>query len=158
MKRQANSKHCFVCGVENFNGLQIVFYEDQPGAVRASTTVPGHFQGYPGIVHGGIIAAMLDEVAGRTIIDTDPPRWMVTAKLSIRYRRPVPVEKPLQLFGTLKEDSGFLVKTSSEIRDENGAVLAEAEVLLANVPDQLKDSMARLSQDEWQVYSDEAQS
>jgi acyl-coenzyme A thioesterase PaaI-like protein len=157
-RKQANSKHCFVCGVDNFNGLKINFYEDQPGSIHASVTVPAHFQGYPGIVHGGVIAAMLDEVAGRCIIDSEPPRWMVTAKLSIRYRRPVPVEAPLKLFGTLKEDSGSLVKTAGEIRDESGIVLAEAEVILANVPPQLKNSMAHLSNDEWQVYPDEAQS
>ena len=156
MKKQANSKHCFVCGVVNFNGLQIKFYEDQPGAVHATVKVPEHFQGYPGIVHGGVIAAMLDEVAGRCVIGTDPPRWMVTARLSIRYRRPVPVETPLSLFGTLKEETGLLVKATGEIRDEAGAVLAEADVLLVNAPANMQVGLAQLSQEEWMVYSDEA--
>jgi acyl-coenzyme A thioesterase PaaI-like protein len=74
MKKQSNSKNCFVCGVENIQGLQIDFYEVEAGKVTAAITVPQHFQGYPGIVHGGIIAAMLDEVAGRTVIQSEPPR------------------------------------------------------------------------------------
>jgi acyl-coenzyme A thioesterase PaaI-like protein len=155
MKKQSNSKKCFVCGVENLNGLQINFYEVESGKVTAGVTVPNHFQGYPGIVHGGIIAAMLDEVAGRTVIEIDPPRWMVTAKLSVRYRKPVPVGKPLKLFGYLKEDTGLMVKAVGEIQDESGTVLAEAEVVLANFPPHLQQNLTLLTQDEWMVYPDE---
>jgi uncharacterized protein (TIGR00369 family) len=144
-----------VCGVENIQGLQIDFYEVEAGKVTAAITVPQHFQGYPGIVHGGIIAAMLDEVAGRTVIQSEPPRWMVTARLSVRYRKPVPIEKPLKLFGTLKEDTGLMVKATGEIRDETGAILAEADVLLANFPPQLQQNLTQLTQDEWKVYPDE---
>src|SRR5512138_720139 len=110
MKKQANSSHCFVCGLENTFGLQMKFYEDESGKVISNITIPRRFQGYPGIVHGGIIAAMLDEVSGRTITNSEATRWMVTASLSIRYRRPVPIEKPLRLEGTLTQDSGAVAR------------------------------------------------
>jgi acyl-CoA thioesterase FadM len=80
---------------------------------------------------------------------------MVTARLSVRYRKPVPIEKPLKLFGTLKEDTGLMVKATGEIRDETGAILAEADVLLANFPPQLQQNLTQLTQDEWKVYPDE---
>jgi uncharacterized protein (TIGR00369 family) len=154
MKRQSNSKKCFVCGVENTFGLQVSFFEEEPGKTSANVTVSKHFQGYPGIVHGGIIAALLDEAAGRTIMQGDAPRWMVTAKLSVRYRRPVPVEKPLKLTGQLIEDNGMTVKAISEIRDSENQLLAEGEVLLANIPASVKQNFADLPPDEWMVYRD----
>jgi hypothetical protein len=51
---QPNSRHCFVCGLENQFGLKLRFYETGPGEVTAEYTVPDQFQGYPGLVHGGI--------------------------------------------------------------------------------------------------------
>jgi len=156
MIKQANSKHCFVCGVENHHGLKISFYIESAGKVIAKTTVPDHFQSYPGIVHGGIITAMLDEVSGRTIMDeATKTRWMVTASINVRFRRPVPVETPLTLVGILKEDSGRMAKVHGEIRDENDVLLAESEALMAAVPESVQESMDNLPKEWWQVYPDE---
>ncbi len=154
MKKQANSRHCFVCGLDNENGLQMRFYEDEPGKVSANIIVPKHFQGYPGIVHGGIIAAMLDEVSGRTITNNEYSRWMVTASLSIRYRKPVPVEKPLHLVGVLQKDSGLVARVRGEIFDEGGTLLAEAEAVLADIPKELKESLDKMPVEDWRVYPD----
>ncbi len=154
MKKQANSSHCFVCGLENDHGLQRKFYEDGSGKVLSDITIPRHFQGYPGIVHGGIIAAMLDEVSGRTITNSEATRWMVTASLSIRYRKPVPVEKPLHLEGSLSQDSGAVARVRGEIYDESGVLLAEGEAVLAAIPQNLKASLDDLPQEEWRVYPD----
>ena len=156
MKKQANSKSCFVCGVENHHGLRINFYEETAGKILARTTVPEHFQGYPGIVHGGIIAAMLDEVSGRTIMgENDAPRFMVTASLSLRYRRPVPVMKPLKLVGILREDSGSTARVHGEVFDENDMLLAECDAVMAAVPKTVNESMKNLSAEDWKVYPDE---
>ena len=102
--KQANSRHCFVCGLENPAGLHLHFYESAPGEVTADYTVEKQHQGYPGIVHGGIVAAMLDEVTGRVHMGpTSKPRFMFTARLDVRYRKPVPVGKPLRLVGKAGE-------------------------------------------------------
>ena len=154
MNKQANSRYCFVCGLDNGNGLKMKFFEDEPGKVSANITVPAHFQGYPGIVHGGIIAAMLDEVSGRTITNDEYSRWMVTASLSIRYRKPVPVEKPLHLVGILKNDSGLVARVRGEIFDEDGTLLAEAEAVLAVIPKDLKESLDKMPVEDWRVYPD----
>ncbi len=155
MIKQANSSHCFVCGLDNEHGLQMKFYEDGSGKVISDITVPRQFQGYPGVVHGGIIAAMLDEVSGRTITNSQATRWMVTASLSIRYRKPVLVEKPLHLEGSLKQDSGAVARVRGEIFDvESGVLLAEAEAVLAAIPQSLKASVDSLPQEGWRVYPD----
>jgi acyl-coenzyme A thioesterase PaaI-like protein len=81
-------------------------------------------------------------------------RWMVTASLSVRYRRPVPVEKPLRLIGVLKEDTVNIARVHGEIWDENGTVLAESEAVMASVPKNVKESMDNLSAEDWKVYPD----
>jgi acyl-coenzyme A thioesterase PaaI-like protein len=85
--KQPNSRYCFGCGVENSYGLGLRFYEIGPAKLEAEYTVPDHFQGYPGIVHGGIVATMLDEVLGRVVMIGDHSRFMMTARLEVRYRK-----------------------------------------------------------------------
>ena len=155
MIKQANSKNCFVCGVENHHGLMIKFYIQSAGKVVATATVPNHFQGYPGIVHGGVITAMLDEVSGRAVMGETRPRWMVTASINVRFRRPVPVEAPLKLVGTLKEDSGRMAKVHGEILDENDVLLAESEALMAAVPESVQATLDNMPGELWKVYPDE---
>ena len=62
---------CFVCGVQNPVGLLQTFYEDHesdPKQVCAEVMIPDRFQGYPGVAHGGVLAAILDELAGRAVL------------------------------------------------------------------------------------------
>jgi acyl-coenzyme A thioesterase PaaI-like protein len=61
MEKQPGSKTCFICGRENPVGLKLDFFTLSPGKVRSDLTIPAHYEGYPGTVHGGIIAAILDE-------------------------------------------------------------------------------------------------
>ena len=63
--KQPNSRMCFVCGLQNPIGLHLHLYEIEPGLIETTYTAPAHFQGYPGVLHGGIVAALLDEVSGR---------------------------------------------------------------------------------------------
>jgi acyl-coenzyme A thioesterase PaaI-like protein len=153
MNVQPSSTNCFVCGVENEAGLHMQFYETEstPVQVTARYTVPQRYQGYPGIVHGGIIATMLDEVTSRTIFRGAPPRVVVTARLTVRYRQPVPVEKPLLLTGRVVEDKGRVIKVTGEIHDAEGTLLAEADAVLMEV-DASTFADIREDEKEWRVY------
>src|SRR5690349_19413206 len=102
--RQPNSKHCFVCGLENDFGLKLRFDDNGVDEVVSHTTVARRYQGYPGVVHGGIIAAMLDETTARTAMIVDHNRFMMTGRMDIKYRKPVPVETPLTLIGRMVRD------------------------------------------------------
>lgn len=151
--KQPNSRHCFVCGIENPVGLHLAFYSTDANEVVAEVTIPDGYQGYPGVVHGGILASMLDEAAGRAVMGGDIWRLMVTARLSVRYRKPVPIGQPLRLVGRLERRHGRLAKAHSEIQLPDGTVGAEAEALLADVPTPPGEApdMDSLG---WKVYPD----
>lgn len=154
MNKQASGRDCFVCGVGNGNGLGMKFYQVEPGLVISDYQVPDHFQGYPGVVHGGIIAAMLDEIAGRVFMSGDPPRFMFTVQLSLRYRKPVPTGKPLRLVGHAHKDKGRVAVGIGEIFDAEGNLLAEAEGVYADIPEEAREEFSAHSEF-WKVYPDE---
>jgi acyl-coenzyme A thioesterase PaaI-like protein len=154
IRRQPNSKHCFVCGLENEVGLKLRFDDNGVDEVRSTYTVPRHFQGYPGIAHGGIIAAMLDETTVRVAMIADHNRFMMTARMEIKYRKPVPTETPLLLVGRLLKDYGRKIDAHGEIRLPDDSVAAEADITLVKTPAEAvsQDDLNALG---WRVYPDE---
>ena len=151
--KQPNSRQCFVCGLENSYGLQLAFYETAAGEVAAEYAVPERYQGFPGVVHGGLVAAMLDEAAGRAAMTGDEGRFMVTARLEVSYRQPVPVGAPLLLTGALLRRRGRLATANAELILPDGTLAANAEVLLADLPGPRagSDVLEALG---WKVYPD----
>lgn len=151
---QPNSRHCFVCGISNPIGLHLRFYVIDPGEVEAEITLPEKYQGYPGIAHGGIVAAMLDEASGRAYMgDPAAPRFMYTARLEVRYRKNVPIGQPLRLVGRAGKSRARIATASARLLDQAGEVLAECEALLVDVPDAAIGN-ADLESLGWKVYSD----
>jgi acyl-coenzyme A thioesterase PaaI-like protein len=105
-------------------------------------------------VHGGIIAAMLDEAAGRSHMGpVEAPRFMFTAKLDVRYRKNVPVGQPLCLVGKAGEIKSRTAEAYSAIYDLEGTLLADAVVLLVNVPERMIQT-TDLTALGWKVYPD----
>jgi uncharacterized protein (TIGR00369 family) len=151
--KQPNSKHCFVCGRENPFGLKLEFYETEPGEVVVEYTVPEEFQGYPGVVHGGIVAALLDEVTGRAHMGGDPPRFMFTARLNVRYHKNVPIGQPLRIVGHANKSRGRTALATGQIYGSGGELLAEAEAVLVNIPDGMVEKVD-LEALGWKVYND----
>lgn len=148
---QPNSRHCFVCGLESPVGLKLRFMDDGADEVHAVITVPEVYQGYPGVVHGGVIAAMLDEAAGRALMIDDPDRFMFTGKMTIRYRQPVPAGVELRLTGRLMRDRGRAAQAHSALHLPDGTVAAEADVMLIALPDEYMPD-ADLDELGWRVY------
>ena len=139
VERQPSSRSCFVCGRDNDAGLKMT-WENHPeeGEIRSTVAVAEDFNGYPGIVHGGILAAMLDETAGRAILlEGDPDELMVTAKLEVLYRRPTPTDTPLLLVGRLVSRTEARAEAKAEVRLPNGTVSARGSVLLARPPKEI---------------------
>jgi acyl-coenzyme A thioesterase PaaI-like protein len=152
-EKQPGSKNCFVCGRENLVGLKLNFFTISHGKVRADLWIPSNYEGYPGIVHGGIIAAILDECGGRAQM-TEPDRFMVTAQLNVRYRLPVPTETNLVVLGKAGERRGRVSYAHSQIQNHAEAVLAEADLVLVDIP---KSQLADIDPKAlgWRVYPDE---
>ncbi|MBA7592560.1 hypothetical protein ES708_34747 [subsurface metagenome] len=87
--KQPNSKMCFICGLKNDMGLKAAFYETEKNELIAVFKPDQGHQGYPGRLHGGIAAAILDETIGRTVtIGKDAELWGVTLEFSIKYKNP----------------------------------------------------------------------
>jgi len=152
--KQPNSRHCFVCGIENPVGLKLKIYQIEEGVIETTYTAPEHFQGYPGVLHGGIIATLLDEISGRAHMgDPSQPRFMYTGKLEVIYRKNVPIGKPLRIVGKKLENRGRAAQAWAGIYDEEGNLLAEGTTLLFDIPPHmlpLKD----LEELGWKVYPD----
>jgi acyl-coenzyme A thioesterase PaaI-like protein len=152
--KQPNSRMCFLCGLENPVGLRLHIYETEPGVVETTYTAPDHFQGYPGVLHGGIVASILDEIAGRVHMGSDPnhPRFMFTAKLEVKYRANVPIGKPLRIIGKAVKTKSKSGEAWAGLYDvETNELLAEASALLIDVPKEQYDK-TRLNELGWKIY------
>jgi acyl-coenzyme A thioesterase PaaI-like protein len=151
--KQPNSRMCFICGLENPVGLHLHMYETEPGIVEATYVAPDHFQGYPGVVHGGIVAAILDELSARAHMgsNAENPRFMFTAKLEVKYRRNVPIGRPLKIIGKAGKIRSRSAEAWAGIHDaETGELLAEGTTLLIDVP-QGQFDFSRLDELGWKV-------
>jgi len=134
-KKQNNSRHCFVCGLENDFGLKAAFYETEKGELVCLVRAGELHQSYPGRMHGGIIAALLDETIGRAIaIGRDDQVWGVTVELSLKYRKPVPLDVELRAIGRVTKDAGRIFEGSGEILLPDGTVAVEASGRYFKVP------------------------
>ena len=152
-RRQPSSRHCFVCGVKNPFGLKIQFNDDGASVCCAEVTVPDPFNGYPGVVHGGIIAAILDEVSGRALLARghELRNLFVTLKMEIRYRQPTPTNTPLAAIGTIVKAGQTRAIVHGEIRLPDGTVTAEAECVVARPPQEFADNW-EAERPYWKVY------
>ena len=94
---------CFACGPENEIGLRLHFEridDGGEGAVRARTVLRPDFQGWQGIAHGGIALALLDEAMAHAAGAAG--QRGVTATMSARFRKPVPLGEPIDVEGRVR--------------------------------------------------------
>lgn len=151
MQKQPNSRMCFVCGMENPIGLRAFFYEDADGRVILKYTPREEHQGYPGFVHGGIISALMDEAIGRVVTSLDI--WAVTAKLELKFRKPVPVGEEFTIVGELLRLRPRSFEARGELRLADGILAVEGYGLYVRLPDE--EIERRKSQlDFWEVVPD----
>ncbi len=154
--KQPNSRQCFICGLENPIGLHLHFYETEPGVVETEYSAPDHFQGYPGVLHGGIVAALLDEVSMRAQMGSDPlnSRFLFTGKLEIKYRKNVPIGRKLKIVGKAGANRRNLAEAWAGIYDmETNELLAEVNAIHIDAPKEKMDT-SKLEELGWRVYPD----
>lgn len=123
--RDASS--CFVCGSANPIGLQVRFARDGQRVVGEFTPSALHV-GYEGLVHGGIVAAVLDDaLAAIGYLDGEPT---VTARLAVRFRQPARPGEALRVEAEETGRRGAVRHGRAVLRRSDGAVVAEAEATL----------------------------
>jgi len=152
MRKLEASDCCFVCGRENSAGLKMEFFELEPGLVQSKLTVPQNYGGYPGVVHGGVITAMLDECSGRAA-QTGPNDFMFTSEIKVRFRKTVPTDELIVVTGTFLRRRNRVAFAHGEIRNEVGELLAESDGVFVDIP---KEKLKEIGQyaHEWKVYPD----
>jgi acyl-coenzyme A thioesterase PaaI-like protein len=128
-------QRCFVCGQRNDFGLKAVYRQE---GERIVTTFTGgeHHQGFPGVVHGGIISTLLDETMGRTALFERA--WVMTGRLEVRYRSPAPTGEALTITAWPTRRRSRSVEARGEVRGPAGELLAEGTGLFLKLPEQVK--------------------
>jgi acyl-coenzyme A thioesterase PaaI-like protein len=176
MHKQPNSYYCFICGVKNIGGVHVRFYEvpaapadSGPGSSESEALPPAatveilarftgrdEHQGYPGRMHGGVITGILDETIGRAINigeGENPMTWGVTAELTVRFRKPVPLGVELTARGRITRDRGHLFEGAGELLLPDGTVGATAAGKYIRLP---LDAISGLDPSAlgWRIYED----
>ena len=122
---------CWGCG-DAPDGIRLPLPEDE-GLERyeASFRFDERHQAGPGLVHGGLVAAALDEACG--LLATWYRFPTVTARMFVRFRRPVAINRPLDVEARVEESRGRRIRVRGELRAD-GELLAEARVAFLHVP------------------------
>ncbi len=136
--RLADDNGCFVCGKSNPIGLKLEFAFEGDEYVTYFTPRKEH-QGWVGIVHGGLVATVLDEVMTRSIHVRGINA--VTGEMTIRLKRPAPIGRRLRFAGKLDEEraNSRVILCSAKATDEDGTLLAEATGKIVRIADGRRD-------------------
>jgi acyl-coenzyme A thioesterase PaaI-like protein len=124
---------CYGCGVRNPEGLRIEFEVD-------GETVKGSFhprqvhQGFPGVAHGGIAAAAMDEAMGWAMYAAGA--WAMTMRLEVKYRKPLPLDEELSITASVTRNRGRRLEAQAEIRSGKGELLTQATGIFLRLPDE----------------------
>jgi uncharacterized protein (TIGR00369 family) len=127
-----DDRACFVCGEKNPIGLKLRLRVDpERGESSAEITFASHFQGWAGIVHGGLMATVLDEAmiyaAGAKGLKC------VTGEMTVRYVKPASTGVAYTVKGRCLEDKGKIVLAESELVDAADTQIARASGKLFKV-------------------------
>ena len=128
--------HCFGCSADNERGLEMEFYLD--GEEVVSTWQPrSHFEGYTGILHGGIQTTLMDEVASWCIFVQHGTAG-ATSKLQVSFDEPVHTDRgPLILRARIRFVEGNMVTVHVRLHDGRDRLCTEADVTCFTYPERL---------------------
>lgn len=123
-----------ICGMENIYGVKGQFYNMEDGSVGGLFTFRPEHQSYPGRVHGGMLATMIDELAGRVLWTDHPDQIAVTMDINVKYRKPVPYDAPLKGRGVYTKKLSRAYSAKCYVMDMDNNVLAEGEAKYLVLP------------------------
>lgn len=143
--RSLRDHYCFGCGHQNPLGLHLTFERDGDEVV-ARYAPRAEDQGFPGMMHGGLVAVLLDEAMGWAMyIDRI---FAVTAKMETRYRRSATLDTPLEARAQLVRAAGRRLTVDGRVRTVDGLDVADARALFVRMsPQQEAEALAALDLD-----------
>lgn len=114
---------CFGCGGANLEGMQLTFEQDHTGRrIVGKFTVGPRYQGGGGMLHGGIIAVLLDEAMGKVCRFRNVRA--VTAEMNVDFLKPIRVDQEITVEAFETAQRGRNLFQWGEIRDAEGQLLA----------------------------------
>jgi uncharacterized protein (TIGR00369 family) len=127
--RDHPDNRCFGCSPNNPAGLQMAFRQTDERTVETEYTVSESFCGAPGVIHGGVQAALLDEACGFAahVEDVDDVWNIVTVDFKLRYRRPAPTGVKLRVVGRLVRVEGRDLYMEADLIGPDDVVLTRSE-------------------------------
>jgi len=148
---QPTSLSCLLCGKDNPVSLKVKWLNNyEKNQVETTVIIPNEFCSYKGTAHGGIIATLLDETAGRAVmLNNDFDHLMVTMKLETTYKKPTPTGVPIKIIGRVIRDSGARATVEGEIILQDGTVSATCNALLFKMPDSIIKGWDEAEMKEW---------
>lgn len=127
-----DDSYCFACGAENPRGLHLSFEFSDGGRIARTSFIPSReHEGWAGIVHGGITAVVLDEVAAKLAHNLGVKA--LTARLDVKYVRPARVGERLEFLAELIRQRGRVVQVKAEARGQDGSLVASAVATMYRV-------------------------
>lgn len=124
-----DDRQCFVCGQDNPMGLRLVFEVDESArSIKTVFNPQKAHQGYQDVVHGGIVSTILDEAMTKLAFALGYNA--VTAKLTVRFKRPLMVGEAVVVTGRLVKEAKRAMEAEAVAVREDGTIIAEAEGLL----------------------------
>jgi uncharacterized protein (TIGR00369 family) len=124
MKQLRDNHRCYVCGRDNPAGLRVDFEVDhEMKTIRGSFKTRTEHQGYEGIVHGGILSALLDEAMAKLAFSLGMPA--VTAEITVKFKAPVTPGEELAVTGKITNAAHRLVLAEAKIKT-GSTIVAEA--------------------------------
>ena len=122
---------CVVSGDANPMGLDVQFFRDGDEAV-SRVVLGAAFEGAPNRAHGGVVAAVFDDLMGFVLTIHESPAY--TAELTVRYRRPTPVGEEIEFRARLVDRKGRRLQIEAEATDAAGTKIATAVGLFITIP------------------------
>ncbi len=120
--------NCFACHPHNHYGLQLKFFaDDETGEVFTRVKPKEYFAGFPGILHGGIQCALVDEVAFWAMFDR-VGKIGLTTKVEMQFSKKVDSNMTLNVRGKVTRSRGRYVVVDAVIMDENGDECTKSSV------------------------------
>jgi uncharacterized protein (TIGR00369 family) len=132
MTELLNDRYCFVCGTRNPKGLKLAFHlNESTDCLESFVSFNKEYQGWSGIVHGGLIATVLDEIMVKAA--EFQKISCVTAQIKIKYKKPVKILLEYKLSAEVISVKQKIIVTRSKMFDESGVLVAEAEAKLFRI-------------------------
>lgn len=134
ISKQRNSRMCYICGMDNKDGLKAQFYNMEDGSVMTKFLYREEHQSFPGRVHGGLLAAMLDELAFRAYWVNNDTMLGATMSMEVKYRNPVPYNEQIIGKGIIVTDLSKFFTADVCLMNQDNKILTNATVKYIKLP------------------------